>query len=75
MTDMELVRLSCNMNLETAAALKAIKDRLPENRSSYTEAVRTAVSLATYLYDEESSGRVIITQNADGSDKRELIII
>lgn len=70
----DLVRLSCNMNLETAQALQRIKDRLPEESASYTEAVRRAIALATYIYDEESSGRRIVTENMDGTERHELLV-
>lgn len=68
----QLVRLSVNMNPETAEALK----EFAANRHlSYTEAVRRAIAIAKYLDDEVSEGRKVQTVDPDRSDIRELILI
>ncbi len=67
---MQLIRLSVNMNQETAEALTTIKD---DKKVTLTEAVRRCISITTYIYDEIKAGRQIISQNPDGSDRRELI--
>lgn len=68
----DLVRLSVNMNPETAAALK----EFAANRHlSYTEAVRRAIAIAKYLDDEVTEGRKVQTVDPDRKDVRELILI
>jgi hypothetical protein len=67
----EYVRLSVNLNKETATALR----ELTEAAGTATEAVRRAISIATYLYAEQAKGRVIHTMDADGGHKRELVLM
>jgi hypothetical protein len=67
----EYVRLSVNLNKETAAALR----ELAEASGTATEAVRRAISIAKYLYDEQANGRVIHTMDPDGGHKRELVLM
>lgn len=67
-----LVRLSVNLNSETADALK----ELAASRGvSATEAVRRAISLYKFLEDESKSGRHIQTTDSDRSTVRELVLI
>lgn len=68
----KLVRLSVNMNAETAEALKQIAD---ERGLSYTEAVRRAISITKFIEDELEEGRRIQTVDADRKDVRELILM
>lgn len=68
----ELVRLSVNMNPETAEALKELAN---SKHLSYTEAVRRAIAIAKYINDEVNEGRKVQTVDADRKDIRELILI
>ena len=68
----DLVRLSVNMNLETAAALRTISTA---NSVSYTEAVRRVVALASYLYEERDAGRRVLSDDGQGNDVRELVLL
>jgi hypothetical protein len=52
----DLVRLSVNLNEETAMALKDIADR---HGISFTEAIRRVIAVYKYLDDEQAAGRVI----------------
>ena len=67
-----LVRLSVNMNPETAEALKEFAS---SKHLSYTEAVRRAIAIAKYIDDEISEGRKVQTVDPDRADIRELILI
>lgn len=67
-----LVRLSVNMNPETAAALKEFA---ASKHLSYTEAVRRAIAIAKYIDDEVSEGRKVQTVDPSREDVRELILI
>ncbi|WP_258059977.1 MULTISPECIES: CopG family transcriptional regulator [unclassified Rathayibacter] len=71
-TTEQLVRLSINMNPETAAALKEFAQA---KRLSYTEAVRRAIAIAKYIEDEVREGRKIQTVDADRNEVRELILM
>ncbi|MFI8634209.1 ribbon-helix-helix protein, CopG family [Microbacterium sp. NPDC077663] len=68
----ELVRLSVNMNPETADALKELA---ASRHLSYTEAVRRAIAIAKYIDDEVKEGRKVQTVDEDRKDIRELILI
>ncbi len=68
----KLVRLSVNMNEETAAALKELA---AERGLSYTEAVRRAISIAKFVEDELGEGRKIQTVDSQRKDVRELILM
>ena len=52
----DLIRLSVNLNLETAAALREFADR---RGLSFTESIRRVISIAHYLENEISEGRKI----------------
>jgi len=71
-TQQELVRLSVNMNPETAEALKQFA---ASKHLSYTEAVRRAIAIAKYISDEVSEGRKVQTVDENRKDIRELILI
>jgi len=71
-TTQNLVRLSVNMNPETAEALKEFA---ASKHLSYTEAVRRAIAIAKYIDDEISEGRKVQTVDPDRADIRELILI
>lgn len=71
-TEPALVRLNVNLNKETAAALKDITDK---QGISLTEAVRRAIALLKYIDDERTQGRKIQTMDADGKNKRELVLM
>lgn len=65
-----LVRLSVNVNQETAAALKELSKR---RGVTVTEAVRRSISLQKFLQGERRRGRKVHTLNADGTRVRELV--
>lgn len=52
----DLIRLSVNLNLETAAALREFADR---RGLSFTESIRRVISIASYLENEISEGRKV----------------
>lgn len=68
----DLVRLSVNMNLETAAALKNIMNA---KEVSATEAVRRCIALATFVYGEQAENRRIITDDGFGGNVKELLAL
>lgn len=69
----QLVRLSVNMNQETAQALKELAKK---QGISFTETVRRAVAVYKFIYSEvKDSKRVVVTMNADGTDKREVVLM
>lgn len=68
----DLVRLSVNMNPETAAALKEFA---ASKHLSYTEAIRRAIAIAKYIDDEVQDGRKVQTVDEERKDIRELILI
>jgi hypothetical protein len=68
----ELVRLSCNLNQETAAALKSIA---ASSGLSYTEVVRRAIGVYKFLIDENDSGRQVRTMDPDERNQREVILM
>lgn len=70
MNDENLVRLSVNLNQETALAIKRIACR---SGTSVTEAVRRAISIHAFLQDENLKGRKIRTTDYDGGNAREVI--
>ena len=65
-----LVRLSVNLNQETAAALKELSKR---RGLTATEVVRRSISLQKFLQGERRRGRKVHTLNADGTNGRELV--
>lgn len=70
--EQQLVRLSVNMNPETAAALKHFASK---KHLSYTEAVRRAIAIAAYIEDEVEEGRKIQTVDPTRNEVRELVLV
>ncbi|MBT2565093.1 CopG family transcriptional regulator [Arthrobacter sp. ISL-85] len=70
--DQELVRLSVNLNKETADALK---EMAKEHGISFTEAVRRAISVYKFIDDEVHEGRKVHTLDADNKNVRELVLM
>jgi len=70
--EQQLVRLSVNMNAETAAALRELAE---ERNISFTEAVRRAISVYKFVDDEAREGRKIQTTDADHGNVRELVLM
>jgi hypothetical protein len=68
----ELVRLNVNLNQPTADALKVIAVR---DGITFTEAIRRAISLLSFVESEVDAGRVVQTQNSDGTRRRELVLM
>lgn len=71
-TTQNLVRLSVNMNPETAELLKKFAS---DKHLSYTEAIRRAIAIAKYIEDEVAEGRKIQTVDPDRKDVRELVLM
>ena len=69
---MDLVRLEVNLNQETAAALKAAAAR---SGITFTEAIRRAVAILSYVEEQTDSGRIIQTMDPNGRNKRELVLM
>lgn len=67
-----LVRLSVLVNHDTAEALRGLRD---ENGITVTEAIRRAVSIAKFFYDQKREGRVIRTMNAKGRKVKEIDLL
>ena len=67
----KLVRLSVNLNQETADALKEIAE---ETGISLTEAVRRAISVYKFVDDEIDAGHRVQTVDQKGA-VRELVIM
>lgn len=66
----EFTRLSVNMNAETTEALREMAAR---RRSSITEAVRRAISIAHFLDHEWGAGRKVIIRDEATRTEREVI--
>lgn len=66
------IRLSVNMNPETAEALKEIAEK---NHISVTEAVRRAVSLAHFIEEQAREGKSIQIEDPKSKKVRELILM
>lgn len=65
-----LTRLSVNMNAETAEVLR----RVATGRGlSYTETVRRAISLLSFVETVQASGETIYVESADRTEIRKLI--
>lgn len=69
---MELVRLNVNLNKETAAALKKYA---AEHDVTLTEAIRRAIAILTYVDEQVTSGRKVLTMDQDDRNKRELVMM
>lgn len=68
----EPVRLSVNLNKDTADALKEIAQ---SRGISITEAVRRSLNVYFYLLEQHDKGRTIETCNSRGKRRRELIFL
>ena len=68
----ELVRLSVNLNPESAEALKEMAKR---RGISYTEAIRRCVGIYKYVLDEHNQDRKITTSKPNGKKVKELILL
>jgi aerobic-type carbon monoxide dehydrogenase small subunit (CoxS/CutS family) len=69
---MKLVRLSVNINEETAAALRR---EAAIAGVSVTEMIRRCVAVTTFVNEEIRSGRVVYTMRPDGKKVRELTLL
>jgi hypothetical protein len=67
----KLTRLSVNLNAETVTALH---DVVALRGLTVTEAVRRAIAVYAFVLLEEERGRVVLTQNARGTETRELVL-
>ena len=67
---MELVRLSVNVNQETAAAIRSL---MAANHISASETLRRAIAITHYFDEQTAQGRKIHTMNQDGKKVREVI--
>lgn len=66
------IRLSVNMNVETAAALK---ECAVTNKISVTEAVRRVISLAHFIETEIGQGKKVIIRDEKTGKEQELILM
>lgn len=72
MTNHEFTRLSVNMNAETTEQLH----RLAYDKDlSYTEVVRRAITIMTFLQNETDAGRIVQVVDKDRNEVRELVIV
>lgn len=72
------VRLSVNLNAETADALKGMRLRQRGPNGSpitFTETIRRTIGLAKWVFDERDKGRMILSQNSDGTKRKELVVL
>jgi hypothetical protein len=60
------------MNAETAATLKQLTE---ERGISFTEAVRRAISVYSFIDSESRNGRRIQSTDADRTDVREFVLM
>ena len=66
------IRLSVNMNSETAEALKELAER---NQISVTEAVRRAISVAHFIEEQSRAGKSVQIEDPKTGKVRELIMM
>lgn len=66
-----MTRLSVNMNVETTEQLRSYA---ASKHLSYTEAVRRAIAIATFLETEVEAGRRIQCVDEGKNQVRELVI-
>lgn len=66
----KVLRLSVNLNPETADALKEIAH---SQGIPLTEAIRRAISFYKFIRDEWRAGRMVHTMERNGEDKREIV--
>lgn len=68
----ELTRLSVNLNQQTANALK----HLAKQRGiSYTEAIRQAISVYSFVLTEQQVGNTVQVLDQHGKPDRNLVIL
>lgn len=67
-----MVRLSVNLNRETANALRGLAE---QNGITHTEAVRRAISILKFINDEKQYGRKIHVMDQDGRNVQELVLL
>lgn len=68
----KFTRLSVNMNAETTEQLR----RLAYDKDlSYTEVVRRAISIMTFLQNETDADRIIQVVDKERNEVRELVIV
>jgi hypothetical protein len=67
----DLIRLSVNMNTETAAALKEMAD---SGGRSLTETVRRCIAITKFIKDERLAGNRIQIVDTERNEVRELIL-
>lgn len=65
------VKLSVNLNAETAEALKSMSSSMEIN---YTETIRRAIALLNFINDEKENDRIIRTMDQNGKKVREITI-
>lgn len=65
-------RLNVNINSETVAALRKLKE---EKGLNATEIVRNAIALYEYLADEKKNGRKVQTSDIYGKDKHDIVFL
>jgi hypothetical protein len=70
--NLHLVRLNVNLNPETAEALRVVAEA---RGISLTEAVRRAVAIYKYIEDEIAADRKVLTEDARGRHRRELVLL
>lgn len=70
-TDDGLVKLSVNLNKETAEALKSVSASMGVN---ITDSIHRAIAVLQFFHNEKSQGRVIQTMESDGKNKREITL-
>lgn len=71
-TETGIVRLNVNLNAETAAALRAIAK---ERDISFTEAVRRAIAVYSFIDSETRHGRKVQTTDNERTSVRELVLV
>lgn len=71
------VRLSVNLNRETADALMECRSGQRYNGSNtitVTETVRRAIAIYKYVLDEEKAGRKLVTMEMNGKQAKVLVL-
>lgn len=67
-----VIRLSININLETAAALEECSRKYGVTK---TEVIRRAVALLKFMEEEREQGRRVVTMDRRDKDWRELVFV
>jgi len=71
MRSLGLVRLSVNINAQTARVIKSIAK---DSNISITEVIRRAISVAYFLYGESRSGRKIVVTDKRGREIKQIFL-